>query len=867
MKTKPSPRVFIKRATTGLRPVTTRLLFILALSSVLFALSPPPCALSQVPQGFNYQAVAHSSTGAPISNTTIQIKEGIFSDTLKPVIVWEELHSTVRTNANGVFNLVIGTGTKQEGSVSTFNDIDWVKTPLYLKIQINYQGTWRYMGSAKLWSVPYSMIAGGLDGTVEKLEVVGKDVTSDEALFEVKRKDGELMFGVYNHGVRINMPLDTLSKTRKGGFVVGGFDNAKGVVQDYLVVNPDSIRAYIDTNQEKTRKGGFAVGSFNQEKGEIQEYLTVSSDSVRVYINETDTKTRKGGFAVGGFNDIKGLTNEYFNVSGKAQSDIVNGEPKVLWYPRKEAFMTGNVLVESADSVGTNSWASGYRSKAIGDYSQALGYEAIAREDYSTAIGYQAIANNTNSFAFGQWATALNTESYAFGRGAIAEGFRSFAFGSAGIDSAGQTTGVAYSKGNYSFAIGQGSQAIGTGAMTFGLADTAMGEYSLAMGYKTKATGYYSTSLGYRSSASGYASLAIGWSRAEGDYSVAIGGGKAGGKYSSASGFNVKADGVYSFASGCNSVAGETGAIAMGGGSQALGFYSTAIGYGGIAKKAYSVAIGGPYLKALSMNETVLGSWNSVVGYTPYAPDGWDDRDRLFVIGNGYELDIFNTRQSNAVVILKNGNFGIGTNVPITKLDINGGFLTRYGGTPPPLSGGNFFIGWNYSGGEGETDFFQHGEAGWRSGYRFYTENNSQARTLLARLEDTGDLHILGNYGSLSDERSKTNIQFLKDGLTKILNLKGICFNWKDTIVHDNKIHLGLVAQDVLKILPEVVEGGLKRNGEDELYSIQYDGIIPVMIEAMKEQQQQIESYKSRLQSLQQEVEKIKALLETNGGE
>jgi hypothetical protein len=68
-------------------------------------------ATAQVPQGFNYQAIARNSSGEPIANTTLQVKIGILSDTITPVIVREELHSTVKTNAYGIFSLVVGAGT------------------------------------------------------------------------------------------------------------------------------------------------------------------------------------------------------------------------------------------------------------------------------------------------------------------------------------------------------------------------------------------------------------------------------------------------------------------------------------------------------------------------------------------------------------------------------------------------------------------------------------------------------------------------------------------------------------------------------------------------------------------------------------
>ncbi|HVN59452.1 MAG TPA: hypothetical protein VMT63_14225 [Bacteroidales bacterium] len=124
---------------------------------------------SQVPQGFNYQAAATNSSGIPLANKEVQVKIGILSDTLVPTVMWEELHDTL-TNPSGVINVVIGKGLRQAG-VSKFSDIDWTGVPLYIRIKLCYQGTWRTMGSAKLWAVPYAMTSGGF--TISSLSPVG----------------------------------------------------------------------------------------------------------------------------------------------------------------------------------------------------------------------------------------------------------------------------------------------------------------------------------------------------------------------------------------------------------------------------------------------------------------------------------------------------------------------------------------------------------------------------------------------------------------------------------------------------------------------------------------------------------------------
>jgi uncharacterized protein (TIGR02145 family) len=270
---------------------------------------------SQIPQGFNYQAIARNSSGNPIINTTLPVIISIQSDSINGTIFWEELHSSVTTNGFGLFTLVIGKGARQASStVASFNDINWSVTPKFIRTQVYYNSQLLNMGSSRLWSVPFSMAAMDLTGPVDKLEVVGKTNVMDESLFEVKNKDGQTVFAVYNGGVRIYVD-DGNAKGGKGGFAIGGFDKTKGEAQNYLVVNQDSIRAYIDTNPEKARKGGFAVGGFDKTKATNEEYLRVTRDSTRIYLNDTGNKARKGGFAIGGFGKTKGEIQDYFVVN------------------------------------------------------------------------------------------------------------------------------------------------------------------------------------------------------------------------------------------------------------------------------------------------------------------------------------------------------------------------------------------------------------------------------------------------------------------------------------------------------------------------------------------------------------------------
>jgi len=96
-----------------------------------------------------------------------------------------------------------------------------------------------------------------------------------------------------------------------------------------------------------------------------------------------------------------------------------------------------------------------------------------------------------------------------------------------------------------------------------------------------------------------------------------------------------------------------------------------------------------------------------------------------------------------------------------------------------------------------------------------------------------------------SDLRSKSNIKNLSSPLESILNLQGVSFTWKDnlvTFVDKDSESLGLIAQDVEKVFPQLVQ-----SGPDGKLGINYIGLIPVLVECIKDQQAQIHSLRDEL--------------------
>ncbi len=552
------------------------------------------------------------------------------------------------------------------------------------------------------WDITKERLGIGTN-TPQGRVVIQQDPAAPDSLplFEVKDKDGNPVFVVYPDSVHVFIPLDSSKSVgHVGGFAVSGRVSTKGTTRPYLYVTPDSTRIYFEEDNAKS------VGHV-------------------------------GGFAVSGRVSTKaGEDNQYFNISPNDTAIVVNDEPRVMWYPNKNAFWAGQLIINSPYDVGTNSLAVGYHPDATGEYSQALGYNPNAQGNYSTAIGNNATSMGPSSFALGENAYADDSASYAIGLGARATGFKSFAIGSAGADAYNNNI-ISYTtaSGPYSFAIGNGSQATGPSSFAIGVLDTSTGYYSMAFGYGTNASGFYSTTLGYKTKASGSSALAIGsMTKAEGDGSFAAGYASQAlasnsfvlgyqssaenlfsfalgfmdttrGWGSMAIGYQTLTTGSSSFAAGSSTIASGQTSTAMGSQTEASGTVSFAIGSRTKATGDYTLATG--YLtEASGERSAAFGSISEAKGYASVATGNYTKAigNNTFVTGVytaakafscavvGYRNDTSFVTSStswvttdpifvvangysyphNALTVLKNGNVGINTNTPDKLLTVDG---------------------------------------------------------------------------------------------------------------------------------------------------------------------------------------------------
>jgi len=127
------------------------------------------------------------------------------------------------------------------------------------------------------------------------------------------------------------------------------------------------------------------------------------------------------------------------------------------------------------------------------------------------------------------------------------------------------------------------------------------------------------------------------------------------------------------------------------------------------------------------------------------------------------------------------------------------------------------------------------GVQGWGVQYNFYASNPNAT-----------------HYGTASSGRWKTNIQDIDKALDKVLNLRGVYFDWDKG--HGGAHGMGFIAEEVGRVIPEIVAfeaDKVHANGVD------YGAITPVLVQAIKEQQKIIEEKETRIARLEKALTEL----------
>lgn len=196
----------------------------------------------------------------------------------------------------------------------------------------------------------------------------------------------------------------------------------------------------------------------------------------------------------------------------------------------------------------------------------------------------------------------------------------------------------------------------------------------------------------------------------------------------------------------------------------------------------------------------------------------------------------FSTASTERARITSSGNFGVGTTTPGTSYSELVNF-TATATNQPSLTLLN-------TNGSFVNDVFQIRSAN--------TSANGNSWNMITGWSSTTSLNFLvrgnGNvlnsnnsYGSLSDQRLKENIVDATPKLEKINQVRVVNFN----MVGDEQKQIGVVAQELEQIFPSMVE-----EGQDGMKGVKYSVFVPMLIKAIQEQQQMIETLQAEVAAL-----------------
>ena len=367
--------------------------------------------------------------------------------------------------------------------------------------------------------------------------------------------------------------------------------------------------------------------------------------------------------------------------------------------------------------------------------------------------------------------------------------------------------GYTTASGDFTTAMGRYTTASGNRATAMGGNTTASGIYSTTMGYDTTASGTYSTAMGYDTTASGTVSTAIGDQTTASDYASLVIGqyNSSGSSATSATSFSTS-NTAFVIGNGTASNAKSDAFKVMFNGDA---YISSSLYLGGTAVTSTAAELN--YVDGVTSNiQTQLDSKQATItgAATTIATDDLTVSRALTSNGSG-KVEV------SAVTSTELGYLdGVTSNVQ-TQLD------SKLSSSGNITTGGNIVIP-------------DSGNIGSTSDTDAITIANSGNVTFGQDVTVNGDVVIS------SDARLKSNIVSLGATLSKLLLIDGKSYE------KDGKQRIGVLAQEIQEVFPELVT-----EDDNEMLAVNYQGLVPVLINALKEQDKIIKRQEERLANIE----------------
>ena len=470
-------------------------------------------------------------------------------------------------------------------------------------------------------------------------------------------------------------------------------------------------------------------------------------------------------------------------------------------------------------ATGNYSTAMGVRTTASGYISTAMGYNTEASGNYSTAMGNNTKASATSSTAMGYITEANGYASTAMGFNSKASDFGSLVIGqfnSSGSSATSVSSATTFNTANTAFVIGNGTATSIDGNGTATGVDASDAFKVLFNGDTYVSRSLYLGGTEITSTAAELNLLSGATSLGTGILSPVTENSNTGVRLSTAVAGNYGDIGTYavdlSYSSSTSTTRGATGYVstAMGNNTEASGYASTAMGENTIASGNKSTAMG-LFTTASGNNSTAMG---------------------IYTTANGHVST----------------TMGYGTTA-------SGGTSTAMGSGTKASDFASLVIGQYNSSGSSATDpgsdlIFSTANTAFVIGNGVDPANKADAFKVMFNGKTTvgDDLEVKGSVLVSSDARLKANIVSLGATLAKLLLIDGKSYTMKK----DGKQKIGVLAQDIQKVFPELVS-----TDDRDMLAVNYQGLVPVLINAMKEQDAKMKEQQSDIDELKVMVKQL----------
>ena len=363
------------------------------------------------------------------------------------------------------------------------------------------------------------------------------------------------------------------------------------------------------------------------------------------------------------------------------------------------------------------------------------------------------------------------------------------------------------------------------------------------------AAGWGSFAANAYNRAAGLGGVALGFNTLSGPQVGAAGGIDGGNVGQFSAGWGSRAIGNISTATGFRNTASGQASVALGNYNYATGDATIAVGKENWAEGASTVAIGyknhaaGAGSVALGQENIAWGTTNFTTGYQNIAGDinanvgaaGSATAIGLQTVASGRSS--FSANKNTSASNQASAALGISTtsdNFGMLAIGVNNAAGIGDTSIDPNDYGGYYYADGEYTGSNPGVAFvIGNGDVNTSNGLAGANPSNAFV------ISYDGNATLSNNLTINSDVRLKSNIVSLGSTLSRLLLIDGKSYTMKS---NESISKIGLLAQEVQSVFPELVK---KANNSDGTLSINYQGMVPILLNAIKEQQAQIDELKA----------------------